>query len=69
MDITFTVQGMTCAHCEKAVKNAVNDVDGVSNVKVDLNDKLVSVSFNEDKVTVEQIKEAIEDQGYDVESF
>lgn len=67
MDITLTVQGMTCAHCEKAVENAVNNLAGVSNVAINLADKSVAVSFDESEVNVDQIKEAIEDQGYDVE--
>lgn len=68
MDITLTVQGMTCGNCEKAVKNAVNNLAGVSNVAINLENKSVAVSFDENDVSVDQIKEAIEDQGYDVES-
>lgn len=68
MDLTITVQGMTCGHCEKAVKNAVNDLAGVSNVSVNLDEKLVSVKFNESETNVDQIKEAIEDQGYTVDA-
>ena len=31
-DLTFTVPGMTCGHCEAAVKQEVGAVDGVSAV-------------------------------------
>ena len=42
--ITFTVPGMTCGHCEAAVKGEVGKVTGVTDVAVDLSTKLVSVS-------------------------
>lgn len=68
MDLTLTVQGMTCGHCEKAVKSAVSGLAGVANVSVDLDEKLVSITFNEDETNVVEIKEVIEDQGYTVET-
>ena len=36
MDRTVTVTGMTCAHCEHAVRTELLDVPGVSDVAVDL---------------------------------
>lgn len=62
----LNVEGMSCSHCENSVKKAVGALDGVSNVTVDLKTKKVSVEFDADKVNVEAIKDAIEDQGYDV---
>lgn len=63
---TLNVEGMSCSHCENAVKKSVGALDGVDNVTVDLKGKQVTVDFDSSKVTVEAIKEAIEDQGYDV---
>lgn len=68
MDLTLTVQGMTCGHCEKAVKSAVSGLTGVSNVSVDLDKKSVSITFDEDETNIVEIKEVIEDQGYTVET-
>ncbi|RWZ60572.1 copper chaperone [Halobacillus fulvus] len=65
MEKTIQVQGMTCGHCEKAVKGALNEVEGVQSVDVDLATGAVNVSY-EDPATLEQMHEAIEDQGYDV---
>ncbi|HEY5555984.1 cation transporter [Acetobacterium sp.] len=39
--IILNVEGMSCAHCEKAVKNAVGELDGVESVTVDLPRKTV----------------------------
>lgn len=64
MKKTLLVEGMSCGHCEKAVKNALGELKGVSNVEVGLDTKKVEVEGKDlnDKV----IKEAIEDAGYDV---
>jgi copper chaperone len=60
------VEGMSCQHCVKAVTGAVGEVDGVSNVSVDLEAKTVTVDHDPDKAPVDKIKFEIEDQGYDV---
>lgn len=60
------VKGMSCGHCVTAVEGSVSDLDGVQEVKVNLDDGKVSVQFDSQKVQVKQIKEAIEDQGYDI---
>lgn len=62
----LNVEGMSCSHCENAVKKSVGALNGVDNVIVDLKGKKVTVEYDADKVTVDIIKETIEDQGYDV---
>ncbi|MCR4437192.1 MAG: copper chaperone CopZ [Clostridiales bacterium] len=62
----LSVEGMSCSHCENAVKKAVGALSGVDSVAVDLKGKKVTVDYDPGKVTVDTIKEAIEDQGYDV---
>lgn len=64
--IILNVEGMSCQHCVSAVKGAVEGLAGVSSANVDLDKKTAQVSFDESKVTLAQIKEAIEDQGFDV---
>ena len=64
--VLLNVEGMSCSHCVNAVKNAAGGLDGVSEVEVDLKGQTVTVEYNADEVTLDSIKEAIEDQGYDV---
>ena len=64
--VTLNVEGMSCGHCVKAVESSVGALNGVSNVIVDLEEKKVNVEFNQADVTLEKIKETIDDQGYDV---
>lgn len=58
------VEGMTCGHCVSSVEKAVANVGAVG--KVDLANKKVTVDFDDSKVTIEAVKAAIEDQGYDI---
>ncbi|AVQ99791.1 copper chaperone CopZ [Oceanobacillus sp. M65] len=66
MEKTLNVQGMSCGHCKMSVENALNNLNGVSEAIVKLEAGKVDVSFDESKVNVEAMKDAIEEQGYDV---
>ncbi|MFJ7746591.1 copper chaperone CopZ [Peribacillus sp. NPDC097295] len=65
--VTLNVSGMSCGHCVNAVESNVGKLTGVENVKVFLESGKVEVAFEKEKVTLEEIKETIDDQGYDVE--
>ncbi len=62
----LNVEGMSCSHCVSAVTKAVTALDGVSGVNVNLEGKTVTVDYEADQVSLESIKEAIEEEGYDV---
>jgi copper chaperone len=62
--LLFTVPGMTCGHCEAAVKREVGSVAGVVAVDVDLDSKLVTVQGQE--LHRDEIVAAIDEAGYDV---
>lgn len=62
----LNVEGMSCMHCVGAVKQAVNALPGVTKVEPDLASKKVVVEFDNDKVKLDDIKEKIEDAGYEV---
>jgi len=64
MKKTLVVEGMSCKHCEMAVKKAVGALAGVESVVVDLGTKKVEVEG--ENLNDNLIKEAIEDAGYDV---
>lgn len=63
---TLNVRGMTCNHCKEAVEKSVGAVAGVNDVNVNLENGEVAVGFDDTKAAVEDIKDAIEDQGYEV---
>jgi copper chaperone len=64
--VTLNVQGMSCGHCVKAVESSVGELNGIETVAVNLDAAKVDIAFDEAQVSVDQIKETIEDQGYDV---
>jgi copper chaperone len=57
------IEGMSCGHCVAHVKDALEGIDGVSSVEVNLEGKYATV---ETDVNDEILKEAIEEEGYDV---
>jgi len=62
--MVFTVEGMSCQHCVKAVKNALSEVQGVKSVEVDLAAKKVEVEG--ENLQEQLLKDAIQDAGYEV---
>ncbi|MNP60987.1 Copper chaperone CopZ [compost metagenome] len=62
--VTLNVEGMSCNHCLNAVEGAVKSVGATG--KVDLQAKKVDIDFDENKVSLDTIKNAIVDQGYDI---
>ncbi len=61
--MTYTVAGMTCDHCKHAVSSEVGSVAGVTEVAVDLDTKLVTVTG--EGLDDEQLRAAIEEAGYE----
>jgi copper ion binding protein len=63
--LNLRVPGMTCSHCEHAVKTEVGKVAGVTAVDVDLETKDVVVHGS--SVDREAVVAAIDEAGYEVE--
>ena len=58
------IGGMTCAMCVKAIEDVLNKLDGISEVTVNLGAEKAYVTYNADQVSIEDMKNAIEDLGY-----
>lgn len=58
------IGGMTCAMCVKAIEDVLSKLNGISNVTVNLGAEKAYVTYNSDLVTIEDMKKAIEDLGY-----
>lgn len=70
-DITIPIEGMTCAACSRAVERALEKVDGVSQVSVNLATNKAKVEYDPEKVRPSQLNESIIKAGYkplDIES-
>ncbi len=60
---TIKIEGMTCGGCVAGVKGALDRV-GVEKKEVEIGS--ATIHFDEEKISLDQIVEAIEDAGYDV---
>jgi copper chaperone len=59
------VKGMSCNHCVMSVTKALGKLEGLQNVKVDL--QKGEVSFDNTKALgLEKVEKAITDAGYEV---
>ncbi|MEU4674955.1 heavy-metal-associated domain-containing protein [Amycolatopsis sp. NPDC023774] len=62
-EATYTVEGMTCAHCVGAVREEVGELAGVREVDVDLASGVVKV-VSEQPLAVEAVSAAVTEAGY-----
>lgn len=60
----LNIGGMTCAACAKAVERVTKKLEGVESASVNIATEKLNISYDENKVTVEQIENAIEKAGY-----
>ncbi len=63
---TFNVPDMSCGHCKAAVEGELSKLAGVERSNAEFEKGTVEVSYDEDRVSEEQLKGAIEDAGYAV---
>ena len=57
---------MHCGHCKAAVEGELSKLSGVQIANADLEKGNVKISYDNGKVSTEDLKEAIEEAGYTV---
>ena len=62
--ITYSVPGVSCAHCRRAITDEVSAVPGVAAVEVDLDAKTVTVTG--EPLDESALVAAIDEAGYEV---
>lgn len=65
-NIDLKIEGMHCEGCAKRLEKVLNNVEGVETAKVIFEEKCASVEYKEEKLDIEEIKEAIVDAGFEV---
>lgn len=63
-NVRLTITGMHCGGCVKSVARVLDELDGVAQVNVSL-EGYADIQFDEQKVSVAQLIETIEDAGFD----
>lgn len=64
----FKVEGMTCASCKAHVEKAVNNLNGVKNVNVNLLKETLTLEIDENICKVEDIYNAVKNAGYSIKT-
>lgn len=60
----FTIEGMTCAMgCAKRIESKLAEMEGVTSAKVDFENKLAMVEFEEGNITTSDLEETVKDAG------
>ena len=62
---TYTVTGMTCAHCVQAVTNEISELPGVDAVQVDLASGSVTVT-SAAPLAADDVRGAVDEAGYEL---
>ncbi len=64
-EVTYDVPDVSCQHCVNSISKAAQGL-GVAEVEVDISTKKVFVAFDPAIVSEAALKEAIEEEGYDI---
>jgi copper chaperone len=63
---TLHVPGIHCGHCKGAIEGALAGVDGVRSAEVSVEDRTVTVDYDEAAIELRTIEDAIVEQGYEL---
>lgn len=66
MKKTIPVVGMACASCSANVERKLNSLDGIRSASVSLAGRSALVDYDPDKISLAEMKHAINDIGYDL---
>lgn len=67
--VTLRVRGMSSQHCAGVVESSLRKLDGIKNVDASFAIERAIIDFDPNKVTLEKIRKAIVDAGYEPEEF
>lgn len=63
---TLSVPAIHCDNCKNSIEGALGGLQGVDRAEVSVEEKTVTVAFDDGAVDLSQIRETIEEQGFDV---
>ena len=64
--IVLEIEGMHCEGCVNRLTKVLKGLDGVNDAKVSLENKNAVIEYDEDKIDLDDIKQAIEDANFEV---
>ena len=66
-DVILKIKGMHCEGCSTRLVKILNNQDGVGEAKVSLEKAEANIKFDESKISIEELKEVVEDAGFEAE--
>ena len=63
--VSLKIEGMHCEGCSNRLTRVLENLVGVTSVNVSLENKKADIEYNEDILSIEEIKEAISDAGFE----
>ncbi len=64
--INLKVNGMHCSGCESRIKNSLESIKGIKKIKASHKSGTVDISYDAGNISLGEIKENIEDLGFEV---
>ena len=66
-NIELRIEGRHCTGCSARLQKVLSNLDGVSNAEVSFEKGMANIEFNKEIITLDEIKNAIVDSGFEVE--
>jgi len=66
---TLSINGMSCSGCASSVQQALDNIKGVKEVAVDLENNSATVTYNQDTVSENDFDQAIQGAGYEFQGM
>jgi len=67
-EVTFQAEDISCDHCIGTIEKAVSKLSGVRFISGDPDSKEVKIDYDSAVVKIEEIQEAMEEEGYPVKA-
>ena len=66
-EVCLKIKGMHCEGCSTRLERVLNNQDGVEKAKVSLENAEADIKFDDSQISVDELKEAVEDAGFEAE--
>ena len=63
-EVKLNIEGMHCTGCSTRLEKVLNNVDGLEDAKVSLEEKKADIKYDETQVSEKELIEAVEDAGF-----
>ena len=66
-EVVLKIKGMHCEGCSTRLEKVLNNQDGIEEAHVSLESANAEIKYNEVQLSIDEIKEAVEDAGFEAE--